>query len=605
MESILRNSVNAERLLKLTSNTLLLIDKDGVCIDAVINNTDLWFLKEENLVGKNLRELLPSTTYQQIYPEFQKVLQDNVRSTLDCVLPIEENTYFFKFFMYPYDGMVLCQYRDTTERNIRKLALEKRDKELGEIQKAAYIGNWRYVSDRRVLIYSGYTNIMCTEEEQEISLDTYLEIIIPDDRMNFKTWLEQNLTNDNDTEKNIDYRINYQGKIHYIRLKIFNREQEDDTITLEGYIQNITDIQQSRNDVCLLTHAIDNSTEDIYAAREDGTLIFANHSFKEHCGISNMDDISQMKIYELPHCIQNRESWQTFVSNVRMGRLTQTHVIYSPLTCFPEVLAMERNSYWVTSDEGIATIWSFMRDVTSKEIMKRELINAKEKAEVSDQLKSAFLANMSHEIRTPLNAIVGFSRIIADSENPDDRLTYYNIIETNNTRLLQLINEILDLSKLEAGMVELSTDGVQLNSLFVELHDNYRTRCPKNIEFVYDPSDESIVIVSDRYRLYQVISNMLENAFKFTNNGSIHYGYNVKGNYIECYVKDTGIGIAPDKIGHIFERFVKANDFSQGTGLGLSICKAIIERLGGKVSVASTLGQGTTFTFTLPLYLPS
>ena len=207
---------------------------------------------------------------------------------------------------------------------------------------------------------------------------------------------------------------------------------------------------------------------------------------------------------------------------------------------------------------------------------------------------------MSHEIRTPLNAIVGFSRIIAESENTEERKEYYNIVEANNERLLQLINEILDLSKIEAGIVEFSIAAVRLHPLCKEIHDAHVFRCPSGVELIFDPSDEDILIDSDKNRIFQVISNLIGNAFKFTTKGSISYGYHREGETIVFHVTDTGTGIAPEKIGKVFERFVKANNFAQGTGLGLAICKTIIERLGGKISVTSELEKGTTFIFTLP-----
>ena len=230
-----------------------------------------------------------------------------------------------------------------------------------------------------------------------------------------------------------------------------------------------------------------------------------------------------------------------------------------------------------------------------------ELLAAKEKAEEANRLKSAFLANMSHEIRTPLNAIVGFSRIIAESTDAEERKNYYDIVEANNERLLQLINEILDLSKIEAGMVEFTIAPMRLHLLCNEIYNALKFRCPMGVELVYEASDEDIVIEGDKNRIFQVVSNLIGNAFKFTTNGSVSYGYRRKGNEIEFHVSDTGIGIEADKLSKVFERFVKVNNFAQGTGLGLSICKTIIERLGGTISVSSEMGKGTTFLFTLPL----
>ena len=229
-----------------------------------------------------------------------------------------------------------------------------------------------------------------------------------------------------------------------------------------------------------------------------------------------------------------------------------------------------------------------------------QLVIAREKAEESDMLKSAFLANMSHEIRTPLNAIVGFSHLIAESDDAEERKTYYNIVNANNERLLQLINEILDLSKIESGTIEFSFGPASLHNLCREVYDAHIFRTPQGVSLVYESSDESLMIETDKNRVFQVISNLIGNAVKFTKEGSISYGYKLVDNQIVFHVTDTGTGIEPEKVGRVFERFAKLNNHAQGTGLGLSICKSIVERLGGKISVSSEFGKGTTFTFTLP-----
>ena len=241
-------------------------------------------------------------------------------------------------------------------------------------------------------------------------------------------------------------------------------------------------------------------------------------------------------------------------------------------------------------------------NITEMEQMRRELVVAKKKAETSDQLKSAFLANMSHEIRTPLNAIVGFSRLIAESEEYAERRMYYQIVEANNERLLSLINEILDLSKIEANMVEFIMGPVRLQTLFEEIYQAHLLRCPEEVALVNDADpDHDVVIHTDKNRLFQVISNLIGNAFKFTTHGAVTFGYRIEGKRVSFYVKDTGTGIPKEKLASVFDRFVKANNFVQGTGLGLSISKTIIEKLQGEISVTSEVDKGTTFSFYLPL----
>lgn len=240
-------------------------------------------------------------------------------------------------------------------------------------------------------------------------------------------------------------------------------------------------------------------------------------------------------------------------------------------------------------------------DITEMEKMKRSLAAAKEKAETSDKLKSAFLANMSHEIRTPLNAIVGFSQLIAESPNADERREYYHIVESSSEHLLSLVNEILDLSKIEAGMSKFDIKPISMDEVCHKVYDMLCLRCPEGVQLVYESPDPSLAVMGDLGRLTQVISNIVGNAFKFTTSGSVTYGYKaISDTTVEGYVRDTGRGIPPEKLTNIFDRFVKADENVQGTGLGLSICKTIVEKLGGTIQVSSEVGRGTTFRFTLP-----
>ena len=490
--------------------------------------------------------------------------------------------------------------------------------------------------------------------------------------------------------------------------------------------QNITDIQRKRNDINTLTHAINNAKESVYAARRDGTLIFANRQFRLNHRIAEQADLSLIRVFDVVGDMTCIEDWEERYRSIREGQ-TLNFLAYQPLKHDKNTLAFEGTMYSVTTDDGEETFWSFTHDISERiryesqikrfnrimdttmenipagivvkdiendfryiyrnresynrdissenaigmndfdyyppemaqqkrkedmeiaatgkgmhwimegkdkngnllildkqkimvesedfspiivsiewditqlELMRRELIESKEKAETSDKLKSAFLANMSHEIRTPLNAIVGFSRIISESDNAEERREYYEIVDANNERLLQLINEILDLSKIESGIVEFTYGPVRLHTLCKEIHDAHVFRCPQGVELRFDSPDEALSIHSDKNRIFQVFSNLIGNAFKFTTEGSVSYGYKQEGERVVFYVKDTGLGIEPEKLGRVFQRFAKLNNFAQGTGLGLSICKTIIERLGGEIAVSSEVGTGTTFTFWLPL----
>ena len=239
-------------------------------------------------------------------------------------------------------------------------------------------------------------------------------------------------------------------------------------------------------------------------------------------------------------------------------------------------------------------------DITELKETEAELIQARDKAEMMDRLKSAFLANMSHEIRTPLNAIVGFSDLLVETEELAERQEYIKIVRENNELLLQLISDILDLSKIEAGTFEFTNGDVDVNLLCEDIVRSMGMKAKEEVELVFDDHLPVCHVISDRNRIHQVISNFVNNAMKFTSEGSIHVGYKLKDGELEFYVEDTGIGIEKEQLPHIFERFVKLNSFVHGTGLGLSICQSIVEQLGGRIGVDSEKGKGSRFWFTIP-----
>lgn len=724
MDRTLHNANNAQRILELTADTMLLIDRNGICVD-IDSHCDLWFLQEEVLLGKDIFELLPERTRDKVMPVFETVIGEHRSVSKNFKLELKNETFYFKCLMYPYDDMVLCQYRDITQRSNVKRQLEQANRTLREIQKVAQIGHWTYNTAENVFHYTGYTGVLCKEDVQHISFDMYKQLIMEEDHPAFENWCEKNVSEFN--QESISYRIRLDGDIFYVRIQTYLREElPDGSCNIEGYIQNITVLQHRRNDINTLTHAINNAKESIYAAKPDGTVIFANRRFLYNHGLVDNTDISRLKIYNIVADMPTEEAWQKRCRNaVQNG--SNTFIAHHPSKIHKDILAYECTMYNVISDSGEESFWSFAHDISERmryeaqikrlnrimdttinnlpagivvkeinndfryvyrnresynrdhfndnpvgkndydfyppivaekkrqedievaatgkglhwiaegkdrngnliildkrkikvdgdelsspiivsiewditelEMIKRELQSSKEKAEMSDNLKSAFLANMSHEIRTPLNAIVGFSHLITESDDAEERKTYYQIVEANNERLLQLINEILDLSKIESGTIEFSFGLTSLHNLCQEIHDAHIFRTPEGVQLVYEPSDESLRIETDKNRVFQVISNLIGNAVKFTKEGSIKYGYELVDGQIVFHVTDTGTGIEPEKVGRVFERFAKLNNHAQGTGLGLSICKSIVERLGGQISVSSIVGVGTTFTFTLP-----
>ena len=640
---------------------------------------------------------------------------------------LKDEIFYFKCLMFPYDGMVLCQYRDITQRSNVKRRLEQANLTLRAIQKIAQIGQWAYNTNQNIFHYLGYTGVLCEESVQNLAIEKYVELIVEEDRQSFIEWCHVNEKELN--MESISYRVRLNGEIFYMRIQTYLREERPDgSFNIEGYIQNITDIQHRRNDINTLTHAINNAKESIFAARPDGTIIFANRRFLYNHGISENEDISQLKIYNVAADMPTQEAWNERCKDVIHGG-SSNFVAHHPSKINRDILAYEGTMYNVTNDSGEESYWSFAHDiseriryeaqikrlnqimdttinnlpagivvkeinndfryiyrnreaynrdlykndpvgkndfdfyppivaekkrqediqvatsgkgmhwtvegkdrngnliildkrkirvdgdelsspiivsiewdVTELEMMKRELLSSKEKAEMSDSLKSAFLANMSHEIRTPLNAIVGFSSLLVQGENPEEREQYMAIVEENNELLLQLISDILDLSKIEAGTFDFVKQELDVNQLCEDMVRTMKLKARPGVEVVFDHRLPECIIVSDRNRLNQVIANFMNNAIKFTSTGSIRLGYGqAETNLLRFYVADTGIGIIQEKQAEIFDRFVKLNSFVHGTGLGLSISKSIVEQLGGTIGVESESGKGACFWFTLPV----
>ena len=231
----------------------------------------------------------------------------------------------------------------------------------------------------------------------------------------------------------------------------------------------------------------------------------------------------------------------------------------------------------------------------------KELEAARIKAEESDRLKSAFLANMSHEIRTPLNAIVGFSKLVIDAECTNEKEQYAEIIERNSDILLNLFNDILDLSSLEADSLSFNIRPIKLIDICLQLEQQFCYKVKNGTKLILDDVDTELYVSGDWNRIIQIISNLLSNAAKFTPKGEIHFGYREKEDFVEFYVKDSGIGIPAERVATIFQRFGKINDFVQGIGLGLTLCRMLVEKMGGRIWLRSQEGKGSRFYFTLPL----
>jgi len=724
----LNNPENANKILKLTSDTMFLIDKEGVCVDLEIH-TDRWFMQDTSyFLGKNLFKQIPESTAEALRSNFIKVLEPGDRSEENYEVQVAGKNYYFKCIISWYDDKhLLCQYRDITQRVILKQRIEIVNHKLQEVEKVAKIGHWIFNHRTDLLQYSSFPDGIQSNknDNRSIGFNDFMEMVYLEDKQQVSDYLnaEPKMLD----KEYIDYQMTITGKIMHFRIKIIDTitDENGDRVT-EGYIQNITDIIEKQQELEMITLAVQNSTDYIFAMQTEGKLVFGNQKFREHHGLDDSVQLTSINFFQTIVRGSGKVRWQDIIQQLITTRKTLNFVLPKPIPDKPEILAFDCTSYLVKDARGFDQIWTFgkditervqyekqvkelnqimstvltnipmniavkdadndfryifsnrmgkkihwgvmddiigktdfdlfpiqeatkmrsddvdslesreetrkiildkdgddntiffdqlrllvedesrallisiERDITKDKLMEQELIDAKERAEESDKLKSAFIANMSHEIRTPLNAIVGFSKIIAETQDPEERKSYYSIVETNNGRLLGLINEILDLSKIESGIMEFDLEPTNLASLCRDILQTLSLRCQPGVKLIFEDSDQDLIINTDKNRLSQVLNNLIGNAIKFTKQGSIRFGYHHIGDFLEFTVTDTGSGISPDKIRKVFDRFIKGDNFTQGTGLGLPICKSIIEKLGGSISVESVYGEGANFVFTIP-----
>lgn len=331
---------------------------------------------------------------------------------------------------------------------------------------------------------------------------------------------------------------------------------------------------------------------------DDFRYLYWNNAFTEYSGIPVEQAVGKTDAEIFPNIEDAKKFREDDLKVMETGRLEYQEEY---TTNSGDIRAVTMIKTLVPSGNEHPYVIGVGWDVTDIKRTEKELIDARIKAEEADKLKSSFLANMSHEIRTPLNAIVGFSKLIIESDNKKEQLQYAEIVERNSSLLLNLFNDILDLSALEAGSLRLSIRPVRMRDVCAQLYHSYRTAVQKGVSLVLDESDPELCVQGDWDRISQIWSNLISNAVKFTTSGEIHIGFERKEEMMQGYVSDTGIGIPAERAATIFSRFGKINDFVQGTGLGLTICRMLVEMMGGLIWVRSKVGEGTIFYFTLPM----
>ena len=499
-----------------------------------------------------------------------------------------------------------------TEESKKNLEMAKKAQDLiakrDLAMKVSNIVHWDFdVNSQKFESYNDPINDYVSD--RLLTVSEYMDVIYPEDRSVFYDAMQSLIAGKNVTI-NFTCRIQtkYDETWQYCDFMgvPFDQDENGDIIRYTGFRQNIPKIQQLNRELKERNYKIELSFKTVgmsywgfdvkslkFSAFNDPINAFYSEKTitpEDYLNATHPDDVVFVRKY-MEHMFRGidkdfnvkyrsktkwDDEWQTLlVTGIQVERDKEGHVTrYTGITI--------NNTKW--------------------EKMIQQLKELKEKAELSDRLKSAFLANMSHEIRTPLNAIVGFSELMVTCDDPEEKKEYINIIQSNNELLLRLINDILDLSKIESGIIERRKENFNLAKVCNELFVTIQAKMTNpNVELRLDGPNSECWVLLDRNRLKQVWMNFLTNAVKCTKSGYIKMGYGIEREGLRIYVEDTGIGIPDDLHDKVFTRFEKLNEFSQGTGLGLTISRAIVEAAGGEVGFTSKLGVGSTFWAWLPL----
>lgn len=502
---------------------------------------------------------------------------------------------------------------DITQRRKVEEALKEGEYFFKESQKSAFIGSYKtdFIKERwessEVL-----DQIFGIDKEYERSVSGWLGLVHPGDREMMRNYLEGEV---------LAKRIPFNKEYRIVR-KIDNQtrwvhgqgqvkfDAEGNAVSLIGTIQDITQRKLNEERINTLNLAVEATGEVVFMTDIEGVFTYVNPAFSLVYGHRAGEVIGKVTPRILKSGMMDEATYKDF-----WEKLTGKQVINAELvnkTKDGSYLHIEASANSIINERGeVIGFLSIQKDISVRKKIEEELVLAKERAEESDRLKSAFLANMSHELRTPMNGILGFSSLLSKKGvNAEEQQNYIRMIEKSSARLFNLINEIIDISKIESGQMEVHSVAVIINEQLEMACDLLKPDAEKKgltLSYKKNSSAEGAIITTDSEKLYSITTNLLKNAIKYTDRGSIEFGYTRKKEFLEFYVRDTGVGIPENRLEAIFERFVQAEGVvlqaRQGAGLGLSITKAYVEMLGGKIWVESEVGKGTVFYFTLPFQM--
>ena len=591
----------AVRILDSLPDMLTVFNHEEMGIEVVSNEeTNHVGVSNNDFKGMRMQDMVPKEAYHNIHNNLQKVISTGRGSTAHHELDVDGTLHYYENRIFPLDEeYVLIMCRDISERVATQQNLEIFKRILDRVSDSILD-----VSADGTLVYANRQFIEEYGVKGELGTQKIYDLPVS---LNTKEQFDKRVQEIRDNGGNFAYRAKYTRvgetklRVHQVSAFMIQNQGEE---MIWFFTQDITDVIKNRDELRELNYLMDAILNNIPVylfvkdPEDDFRYLYWNKAFASHSKIPASKALGRTDFEVFPEYENAEKFHRDDLELIRTRERMEMQETYVTATGEPRIVQTLKTL--VPLEGRTPLIIGISWDITNIQNIEQELIFARIKAEQSDRLKTAFLANMSHEIRTPLNAIVGFSHLMTIADNAEDEKLYSDIINQNSEILLQLINDILDLAKIEAGTLEYIRYPMDLGELCRNVYEMHKDRVQTGVVLILDNKDTSLIINEDQNRIMQVVTNLITNAIKFTFKGEIRFGFEVRKEYIDFYVKDTGMGISEEKIKMIFERFVKLNTFVQGTGLGLAICRVIVEKLGGEITAESKLNEGSTFRFTNP-----
>ncbi|MFZ4570632.1 MAG: PAS domain-containing hybrid sensor histidine kinase/response regulator [Bacteroidales bacterium] len=621
-ESLMESQLRYQKLFDLANEGLILLSKDGKLVEVNKAFAEMHGYTVNELKNIDIRDLdvLSEAAFEDRADIMQRIdAGEVVRFEVDHyhkdghIITFSDSASLINIGDQQY---YLAFHQDITDRKLAEEFLKESESSLNEAQNIGKIGSWQLDLINNKVKWSKNCFVIYGLEPYEIepSFEYFKSRVHPDDLHIIDESFENisKFKEPNNTEIRI---LLPDGNFKWLQNNMVPIVIEDKLVALKGIHIDITDRKQAEeklHEKNVQFRKLSANLPDLifqFTRRPNGSYYvpIASEGIKNIFGCSPEDVIEDFA--PIGSVIYPEDS-ERVISDIEHSA---KHLTY--FTCEFRVQIPGKPIQWIFSRstpeklaDGSITWYGFNANITEMKQTEFDLITAKEHAEESDRLKSAFLANMSHEIRTPMNGILGFAQLLREPNlTGEEQQEYIRIIEKSGKRMLNIINDIVNISKIESGQTDIFISETNINEQIEFMHEFFTPEIrKKGLQFVYKttlPPKESI-INTDREKIYAILTNLVSNAIKYTNTGSVEFGYEKKGKYLEFYVKDTGIGVSKDQEAIIFERFRQGDDltkqFTEGTGLGLSIAKGFVELLGGKIWLKSELGQGTTFYFTIP-----